>query len=103
MTMTDEQRIEFFNRLESKVYVNLRENSSGMMSWTCYGDLRFTWEILKKMRISKSVSQDFVGRLRDNGGHCDCEVVLNAKVPILKSCINCGENINNNKKVKVGN
>lgn len=63
--LSKEQIIEFFLRLDKVV-------------GSCQTNLHLSREILTEMGISKSDQNIFLDTLYHHGGHCDCEIMLNA-------------------------
>ena len=49
----------------------------GGHGWMCFGDLRFTRQILKQMRMRPAPIEVCVAYFKDHGGDCDCEVIFN--------------------------
>jgi len=63
---------DLFNYLEKKC--NFRK-VKGKDTWTCYGDLRFTKQFCKENKLSFIKLKR---ALKETGGYCDCEVLLNS-------------------------
>lgn len=62
--------------------VNFREDEKGSWSWNCDHDLRMSIKILHDMVLAGDDEIDVAGTLeyfRENGGHCDCEVLFNVE------------------------
>jgi len=49
----------------------------GEQSWTCFGDLRFTRQILAQMGMRPAPIDVCIAYFKDHGGYCDCEVIFN--------------------------
>jgi hypothetical protein len=62
--------------LESPLGCNFRTNPDTQeLEWECDGELTYTEKWLRKHQLSIKANKHL---LRELGGHCDCEVVLNA-------------------------
>ena len=66
--------IEFLNKLRSKEGIKLTRFGS-----RCDG-YKYSRKILNQMRISKNVQDKFLELCHYYGGHCDCEILLNADI-----------------------
>jgi len=81
--MKKKQVKEFMERLNGKAGCNFRLEKKEAV-WTCSNDFRLAKTILKDMKISKEEQVALFKVCRDNGGHCDCEILLNAEEKVLK-------------------
>lgn len=83
--MNNKQVKEFFERLEGKegcAFEGMTQN----LRWKCAGgkDKTLSIKILKKMKIPKKEATSFLNKVDSLGGHCDCEIIFNAKDEILR-------------------
>ena len=72
---------EFCGRLEGPEGCNFQEDEAGKITWDCAGgtDQTYAEKILKAMNENGG-EIDVEGSLayyRENGGHCDCEILFN--------------------------
>ena len=68
---------EFISRLEGPEGCDFKDDENGDIVWKCAGGMDQTYaeKILKTMKnIDVESSLQF---MRDNGGHCDCEIIFN--------------------------
>ena len=87
--MTKAQLKEFFNRLEGKEGCNFRYEGGTKTEnvvWDCGGgnDKSFAIKILKKMGVAEEEAVKFLVDCNAHGGHCDCEIIFNAKEHFLE-------------------
>lgn len=66
---------KFMERLEGVEGCNFHDNSDGNMTWRCAHNHDLATKILADMGgfDAKASIESF----EDNGGYCDCEIVLN--------------------------
>jgi hypothetical protein len=64
--------LEFVERLAGPEGCNFGERG-----WTCFGDVRFTRQILLQMEMRPGPIEVCLAYFRDHGGYCDCEVIFN--------------------------
>jgi len=64
---------EFLDRLRGPEGCNFKT------TWTCFGgtDKRFSRRILADMGLSEHAIETSLAYFEDQGGYCDCEVVMN--------------------------
>ena len=76
--LTEEQHRTFLRKLEGAEGCNFRIEN-GRMTWDCKGseDKTFAKRILKGMGIPAPHVRNFLEFCEENGGYCDCEIVLN--------------------------
>jgi len=63
---------EFVERLAGPNGCNFGEHG-----WTCFGDLRFTRQLLALMGMRPAPIDVCIAYFKDHGGYCDCEVIIN--------------------------
>ena len=87
--LNDDQKEEFFERLEGSEGCDFKETVPGdskTVSWKCSGgnDKSLAIKILKAMGIGIGEIDQFLQECHENGGHCDCEIIFNAKERMLE-------------------
>lgn len=74
---------EFFERLEGPEGCDFKIPHDGLeeATWKCGGgiDKSRSISILKKMGISQDEYLAFLAKCHNFGGHCDCEIIFNAR------------------------
>lgn len=80
-SFSDEQWVEFFDRLAGPEGCNFTEET-----WQCAGgnDKTFATAILEDMLDDEEQRNRVLLLVDVLGGHCDCEVIFNAQERILK-------------------
>ena len=74
--LTQEQFAALCAFLDSPEGCNFREGETGNSTWTCDGTLAMTTAWMQAAGIDPEMN---LPRLRQGGGHCDCEVVFNLR------------------------
>lgn len=76
---------EFFKRLDGPEGINAHKDAKGVWRWRCGGgmDKKYAKRILKKMGYSPATIASLVALFDRHGGHCDCEILLNAEPEIM--------------------
>lgn len=86
--MTKTEIREFFERLEGPEGCNFqgKQDAQGNLlpetvTWECAGgnDKTLSRAILMKMGIPEKEITAFLVKCHEAGGHCDCEIIFNAK------------------------
>jgi hypothetical protein len=67
---------EFIGRLEGPEGCDFKDSG-----FTCFGDHRLSRKILAEMILSEREIEASIKFFEENGGFCDCEVVLNLTGP----------------------
>jgi len=65
---------EFIDRLAGPEACNFHGDR-----WTCFGDLRFSVNILREMGVDNPSIEVAIAYFNDHGGFCDCEVIFNVE------------------------
>lgn len=86
--LSPERWEEYFARLEGPEGCDFKEETPGdvsTMTWRCAGgfDKSYSRTILAEMGLAKSSIAEVLAYVESFGGHCDCEVLLNAAERIL--------------------
>lgn len=78
--LTEEQIDRFACLLEGPEGCNFHHDAQGILRWNCEGkrDLSRARRILTSMEIPPATAEAFLGCCVANGGHCSCEILLNA-------------------------
>lgn len=95
MSLSHKRWNEFYYRLLGPDGCDFRHNEKGIPIWNCANDMSFTINILKTMPeidIDKSLEY-----FEENGGYCDCEILLNIDKDkgLLDEVMSYKENKNN--------
>ncbi len=58
---------------------------NGKITWKCKSgnDKSLAKKILKKMKISENDITELLEECDEHGGHCDCEILFNAKDDLI--------------------
>jgi hypothetical protein len=83
--ISKEKQIEFFDRLYGKEGCDFKK-VNGKVTWKCKGGLSkaLSVKILEKMKVSAEDAAEFLTLCTLHGGHCDCEILFNARDKILE-------------------
>ena len=78
-TLTHDQIREFLESLAGSAGCDFDE-AGGKIRWSCAGgtDQSRARAILSRMGIADDVAERFLAQCADLGGHCDCEILMNA-------------------------
>lgn len=76
----------FFSKLEGKDGCNFRR-VSGKTAWTCDATAKrpLAHKILRAMKVPAGSIKEIMGVATKHGGHCDCEILFNAKPGLMKA------------------
>ena len=88
--LSTRRKDEFFKKLEGPLGCDFKEKVPGKVdsiSWRCAGgnDKSLSIKILTEMGIQQKNIDQFLQDCHEHGGHCDCEIIFNAKERILKA------------------
>jgi hypothetical protein len=69
----------FCDKLGGPDACDFQKNDEDEWTWKCKGgtDKTFATEILKEMGLNEEDVQGSLRYFEENGGHCDCEILLN--------------------------
>jgi hypothetical protein len=85
--MTTDQLITFFEKLEGSEGCDFVENKDDVnkITWKCGGgnSKKLSISILLGMGLKDDEIEEFLVKCDKFGGHCDCEIIFNAKDHIL--------------------
>jgi hypothetical protein len=83
--LSKEQLEEFFRKLEGPEGCDFKEDAKGKITWNCKAGMDKTHakRILKNMGIPKWQADEFLDLCDEHGGHCDCEILMNAEERIM--------------------
>lgn len=74
LPLTQLQLVQFLNALASEGGCRF-----GGKEWRCGGpEFTYSRRILTSMRISQTDQERVLEICKENGGHCDCEILMNA-------------------------
>ena len=84
--LTKKQLKEFFEKLEGPEGCDFKADEKGKTTWNCKAGMDKTHakSVLKKMGIPKEEADDFLSLCDEHGGHCDCEILMNAEERIME-------------------
>jgi hypothetical protein len=70
----------FFDIMHGPDGCDFRQDENGKWTWRCYGgmDQRYARAALESLGVEERWMERFLCLCRDLGGHCDCEILLNA-------------------------
>jgi hypothetical protein len=73
--LTEEQKHQFVRLLVRSL--DLRNDEEGKSTWNCSNELDHAIKALADMNFDSEKILEILHFFRDNGGYCDCEIMMN--------------------------
>jgi hypothetical protein len=75
--LTEEQKHQFVVALEQSL--DLRDDENGNQKWNCFHNYEFVHarRALDQLGLDVSATDKILEFCKENGGYCDCEIMLN--------------------------